>query len=258
MHKLKTTHPPRTEDGFTLIELMLAMGITLVVMVLASSLLASSFHIRSRENRRSLALADAQRALNIMTREIANTGFRLPPNLTYTSGAAQVAVPVNGIIPINSGVNSIRIIANLDDPGTGAATDPVIGPTEESEDVRFAMAVNNGTTYLARYDNNVTNNNTTVLADAIDSLNFYYYDERVTYSAATDANGRVNGTLTGVLNAAGAAEAEVAPALAKYIVIVVRIRLQAVGTPNVAGYQPESNVQLASDVGLRNTITNQY
>ncbi|MDQ3651532.1 MAG: prepilin-type N-terminal cleavage/methylation domain-containing protein [Acidobacteriota bacterium] len=258
MHKLKTPHSPCPEGGFSLIELMLAMMITLVVMVLASTLLAGSFRVRSREDRRSLALADAQRALNIMTREIANTGFRLPPDLTYASGAAQIALPVNGIIPINSNLNSIRIIANLDDPGNGAAADPVVGPTEESEDVRFAMAVNNGSNYLARYDNNVTNNKTTVLADAIDSLNFYYYDERVRYTAATDANGRVNGTLTGVLNAANAAEAEVAPALAKYIVIVVRVRLPAVGTPNAEGYQPESNVQLVSDVGLRNTTSSQY
>ncbi|HEY0725885.1 MAG TPA: type II secretion system protein, partial [Pyrinomonadaceae bacterium] len=60
------------EAGFSLIELILAMAITLIILGLSSTLLASGFYSRSREDRKSDAIADVQRAMNIMTREISN------------------------------------------------------------------------------------------------------------------------------------------------------------------------------------------
>src|SRR6186997_129533 len=88
----------RLERGFSLIELLIAMSITLTVMGLATGFLASSFNVRARENQTTDALADAQRALNIMTREIANTGF----------GMAN-----NGIVAADSNDTAIRVRANL-------------------------------------------------------------------------------------------------------------------------------------------------
>src|SRR5205085_9319088 len=41
--------------GFSLLGLMIAMGVTLVIMLLASSLVAGSFNIRNRENQRTEA-----------------------------------------------------------------------------------------------------------------------------------------------------------------------------------------------------------
>ena len=45
-----------------MIELLIAMTITISVMGLASSILAGAFKIRSREDRKSAAVADVQRA----------------------------------------------------------------------------------------------------------------------------------------------------------------------------------------------------
>src|SRR5687767_13147751 len=87
-----------TEGGFSLLELVVALVITMALMTAASTLLANALRMRTRENQKSDALADTQRAINIMSREIANTGF----NLTN-----------NGIVEADSGLNSLRIRANL-------------------------------------------------------------------------------------------------------------------------------------------------
>jgi hypothetical protein len=105
--------------------------------------------------------------------------------------------------------------------------------------------------YLVRYEKNATNT-TTVLANRIDSLIFRYYDEKVTYDTTIDASG--NCDITNVKNAAGADESEVSPGEAKFIVVAVAVTLPAVGTQGVEGYQPPSQVQLTSDVVLRNSI----
>src|SRR6266699_671789 len=73
---IKRNQPKTSVDaGFSLLELIITMAIMLVVMVGASTLLATSLRTRTRENLRSDALAAAQRALNIMSREIGNSGY---------------------------------------------------------------------------------------------------------------------------------------------------------------------------------------
>ncbi len=66
-----------SQAGFSLFELLIAMSVMVILMGLASSLLASAFKMRIRENQRTEALADAQRGLNLMSREIANSGYAL-------------------------------------------------------------------------------------------------------------------------------------------------------------------------------------
>ena len=84
--------------GFSLLELLIAMVVTISLMTIATTLLANALRVRTRENQKSDALADTQRALNIMSREIANAGFNLSNN---------------GIVATESGTNRIRIRANL-------------------------------------------------------------------------------------------------------------------------------------------------
>ena len=236
------------QTGFSIFELLISMVVTLVMMGLASTLLASSFKIRSREDRKSDAVADVQRALNIMTREIGNAGFRLPSGLNSVSS--------NGIVKGDSNNQSIRIISNLDgapDPATPDIADTsVTGP---NEDVKFLMYIDNdlGQRYLVRYDENATNK-TTVLANRIDSMVIRYYDEKVTYSTTVDSTTGVC-DITNVRNAAGSSESEVLPSAAKYLVIAVGVTLPAVGKRGTEGYQPPSQMQLTSDVVLRNSIT---
>ena len=234
------------ERGFSLIELVVAMGVTLTIMLLASTLLASSFKIRSREDRKSDAIADVQRALNIMTREIGNSGLKLP------GGLASVAA--NGIVAGDSDSESIRVVSNLNgmpDSANGYFEDTDV--TDADEDIKFLMYVDSalGQRYIVRYEKNSTNQ-TTVLANRIDSLVFRYYDEKVTYDTTINAAGACD--ITNVKNDAGTTESEVSPGAAKYVVIAVGVTLPAVGSPNTDGYQPPSQVQLTSDVVLRNSI----
>lgn len=138
--------------GFSLLELLIAMSITLAVMVAASTLLATSLRIRTRENTRSDALAAAQRALNILSREIGNSGYGLADN---------------GIIAADSNATSIRVRANLDNDTN--LNDP-------DEDVRYVFqgSPNN---VIVRFDNFVAApGNLVVLANNITSLTFKYYD----------------------------------------------------------------------------------
>ncbi|CAN5678226.1 hypothetical protein BH18ACI4_BH18ACI4_20200 [soil metagenome] len=233
------THCYRREAGFSLIELMVAMVITLVVMGLASTLLAGAFKARSREDRKSDGIADVQRALNSMTREIGNSGFRLPSGLAGVSS--------NGLVPGDTNTQSVRIISNLNgmpDPANPTVSDTVV--TDPDEDVKFLMYVDGAHRYVVRYDKNAATK-TTVLANRVDSLVIRYFDQKVTYDTTVNA-------VTGFSDITNVSKAEVSPAAAKYLVIAVGVTLPAVGTPNVEGYQPPSRVQLTSDVVLRNAI----
>lgn len=217
----------KRSGGFSLLELLIAMGITLTLMTAAATLLASALRVRSRENQKSDALADTQRALNIMSREIANTGF----NLTN-----------NGIVAADSSLNSIRIRSNMNrfdfsiDVNDASRAD-VIDP---GEDITYFINEAANTKYLARHDK--FGNGSTVLANRIDSMNIHYFDQKVTYTAPP------GGTDITDVSAAEVSEAE-----AKYIVISISVTLDAVGTPNTPGYQPPYSVLLCSDVALRNT-----
>jgi len=55
------------DGGFSLLELLIAMAITMALMTAATTLLANALRVRSRENQKSDALADTQRALTSMS-----------------------------------------------------------------------------------------------------------------------------------------------------------------------------------------------
>lgn len=221
--------------GFSLIELVIAMAITLTVMGIATTLIARSLKVRTRENKRTDALADAQRALNLMTREISNAGFRMK---------------TNGIVWQDSNDdNSIRILANLN-KYTGETDN---GVTEPGEDVKFFLADN--TQYLVRYDRNRPAGDLlqkTVLANRIYSLNVFYFDKRVNYTTGT-CDTPVTITTAGVSKLTNANIAK-----AKYIVLALCVDLPAEGTPGSPGYQPAAQTLLVSDVALRNADTLGY
>lgn len=214
--------------GFSLMELMIAMTVTLVVMGIATTMIAQSLRVRSRENRRSEALADTQRALNLMSREIGNAGFRMK---------------TNGIVWEDSNDDkSVRVVANLN-KYTGEVDG---GVTEAGEDVKFFIT--DEVQYLVRYDKNAPDPfQTTVLANRVYSMNVYFFDQDVDYTTGgCDAPVTVN--TPGVAKLAGANIAD-----AKYVVIALCVDLPAEGTPNSPGYQPASQTLLVSDVALRNS-----
>jgi prepilin-type N-terminal cleavage/methylation domain-containing protein len=214
--------------GFSLIELLIAMAITLTLMGVASTLLASSLNVRTRENQRSEAIADAQRALNNMTREIANTGFGLSNN---------------GIVSSDSSSSSIRVRANLNatlgETTSNAASD-------RDEDVKYMLYTDAGSSYIVRLDVN-TSAQEMILANRVDSLVIHYYADKAYYTSG-------NCDISNVTNAAGTSMSDVTQkSSAKYIVISLCVTLPQVSSPGAPGYQPASRVQLTSDVTLNNS-----
>lgn len=235
------------EAGFSLIELMVAMGITLFLMTMASKVLMQCFNVRTRENSRSAAIADVQRALNIVSREVASAGFGLTTNgvVGCTPGGA-----------CDSDDTSIRIRSNIN---RFDASPPDADTLDDSEDVKYFLNDSANTRYLVRYNVNAPVTKATVLDNRIDALQFYYYDRRVTYTTLPyDPDEPDDALITSVRNSANAAQAEVAPNLAKYVVVVVVVNLPAVGTPGTEGYQPETHEMLVSDVALRNNDLTNY
>jgi Tfp pilus assembly protein PilW len=223
--------------GFSLLELVIGMTITLVIMGMASTLIASALRLRSRENQKSDALADVQRGLNIMSREIANAGTNLS---------------TNGIVAADSSATSIRIRSNLNkfDTSVSALARGGIGvPGEDAfEDVKYFVNLAAGTEYLARYDEYTGNaNKGTVLANRIDSLRIHYFAQAVTYTAAPQDT-----------DISSPSSPEVAPDAAKYIVIAISVNLDPVGTFGSPGYQPGGHMLLVSDVTLRNAGLSTY
>jgi prepilin-type N-terminal cleavage/methylation domain-containing protein len=149
--KVRHSTQASTERGFSLLELVIAMFITLAVMAAATTLLATSLRTRGRENTRSEALASTQRALNIMSREIGNSGYGLADN---------------GIVLADSGTSSIRVRANLDNDSSLGGTD---------EDIRYVFQNPSGVTgSIVRYDNSGGGN--VVLATNISALVLTYFD----------------------------------------------------------------------------------
>ena len=216
------------EAGFSLIELMIAMAVTMVVTVLASSLIAGTLRTKVRESQRSEALADAQRALYVMSREIANSGFGLSNN---------------GIVEADSNSSSIRVRANLNAFDGQYSSSSV---TDSDEDVKYTLYSGSGNSYIVRLDVN-TGARTTILANRVDSLAIHYYADRIDYTQGT----------CDITPSGGAAEVT-SKTDAKFVVIALCVQLPEVGTSGSTGYQPASRVQLVSDVSLRNADLTNY
>jgi type II secretory pathway pseudopilin PulG len=211
------------ERGFSLLELLIAMTVTMVVTVLASNLIAGALKTRTRENQKAEALADAQRAVYVMSREIAATGFGLNGN---------------GIVAAHSNGTSIRVRANLN-ALDGQVTSN--GTSDADEDIKYLLHTDSaGASYIVRIDVN-TGARTTILANRVDSLQIRYYEDRIAYTVANCDIAPSNGA-TEVTNKGEAT----------FVVMALCVQLPAVGQPGSVGYQPASRVQLTTDIALRN------
>jgi prepilin-type N-terminal cleavage/methylation domain-containing protein len=147
------------ENGFSLLELMIAMTITLILMAIAATLFSGALGTRARESRRTDALTSAQAALNVMSREIANSGF----GLNY-----------NGIIAADSNAQRLHFRSNIVNTN-GVTCDP-------GEDVTYFFDA--GSQSIVRYDrypSSLTNCNTaagetSVVVNRISNVTFQYFD----------------------------------------------------------------------------------
>lgn len=218
---MKKPTSARRQQGFSLIELLIAMTLTLIVAGIAATLLAQSFRMRSREDIRSDAIADAQRALNIVSREVANSGFGLIDN---------------GLVAGDSDSGTIRIRANLNAYTLEPGNREVSNPDEDLKYLLYFDAAQNRR-YLVRLDAIVAQTNpdegTTVLANRLDAFELKYFD-----SAGTELN----------LVADPASIANTWK-----VRLTIGVTLPADGRQGDPGFQPQSSVQLTSDVVLRNS-----
>jgi prepilin-type N-terminal cleavage/methylation domain-containing protein len=220
----------KSAAGFSLIELIIGMTVLLIAMGAATRLLSASFSTRTRENLRTEALADAQRALNIMSHDIANSGFGL------LHGEPGSSVPDdNGLVIPDSALSSIRVRANIHND---AVSDPLIAGVRQmqtddpDEDVSYVLQPSGA---LVRWDNNSASNRA-VLANRITSLYFVYLDD----------------TGAGNLLPASSGGAPVAPTAAQ-ISSATRVRIDLMVRLPATHDAPSSVVRLSSDVTLRNS-----
>lgn len=146
MRKIKHTK----NKGFSLIELLIAMSITLILMGLASTLFAGALGMRTRESRKTDAITSARAALSALSREISNSGY----GLTY-----------NGIVAGDSNATKIHFRANLSNEDY--STDSI------GEDVTYFF--DQTTKSIVRYDPNTTPT-TSVIVNRISNVTFNYYD----------------------------------------------------------------------------------
>lgn len=226
----QAAHTVNKEAGFSIMELLVAMTVMIFITGAATTLLVSAFNVRGREDQRSEGTADARRALNIISREVASSGYQLPRGLTYAAPGGNQFVPVNGLIPEDCNATSITFVTNTNaqgefNPPSGVSADPpdfAIAGADEA--IKFQFVQDAGSNFLVRKD--LLTGDSLVLANRIDGVQFDYLD----------SNGNVAASI-------GQATA---------INIQVWVTLDPRGQAGSAGYQAPSQVTLSSRVSLRN------
>jgi len=195
------------QKGFSLLELMLAMTIMLVLMAIAATLFRSALGMRSRESRRTDALTSARAAINLMSREIANSGY---------------ALNYNGIITADSGEKRLRFRTNLDN--TDTMTD------DPNEDVMYYYEP--ATQSIVRYNRFPTSGATSpeisYVVNRISDVTFRYFD----YTGSNSTPQPLDGSATPTTNTSR-------------VRITITVRLDpAIGQPDNQTVQFTSDVTL--------------
>ena len=223
-------HAVKKEAGFSIMELLVAMVVMIFITGAATSLLVSAFNVRGREDQRSEGTADARRALNIISREVASAGYQLPRGLTYVAPGGNKFVPPNGLIPEDCDATSITFVTNtnaqgdFDPPGGISTAPPNYAIAGADEAIKFQFVQDGGNNFLVRKD--LVTGDSLVLANRIDGVQFDFLG----------SNGGVAPTISE----------------ARSINIRVWVTLNPIGQPGTAGYQAPSQVTLSSRVSLRN------
>lgn len=133
-----------------MIELLIAMTIMLALLALVSTVIAGALSTRQRESRRTDALTSSQAALNVISREVANSGYGLVNN---------------GLVIADSGQKKIHFRANIDNSNNTT--------NSPGEDVTYSYDA--ATESIIRYDPNGSPQ-TSVIVNRISDVTFQYYD----------------------------------------------------------------------------------
>ena len=211
------------ESGFSLIELIITLTITLTVLGLAFTLLAQALNTNVREDRQASVLSDSNQGLGRMAEELANAGFGLS---------------TNGIVAADSNEDQIRIRANLNSLMKQTTSNSV---SDRGEDVEFMLATNAaGETYLVRED--IALGTTSILASSVDNTDI-------------DGDGEGDGLNFVYLDSTSAV---VDPDQADRVNVTLRLRLPQVGVPGAVGYRPGVTKALTENIVIRNASLAAY
>ncbi len=221
---MKKVEKNNNKAGFSLLELMIAMTITLVLLGITTQLFSRALSARARESRHTDALTSAQAALNVMSHEIANAGYGIVVN-TASKRAS------NGIIIADSDQQKLHFRGNIQNVETSAnlATD------DPGEDLTYFF--DDDTNSIVRYDAHgidAATPLTSVVVNRISNVTFTYFDY-------------VGSNSTPTQNATPSANTG-------------RVRINVSVTLDAVQGQPNGTVQFTSDVTLRNSnyMLNQY
>ena len=213
----------KRQSGFSLIELSIAMVVMLMLLGIVSSLLSGAMSVRTRESRRTDALTSAQAALNILSREIANSGYGIG---TCANTDCSVMTGNNGIVLADSNAGRIHFRTNTSN--TGPRTVPtgstVMSTNLPGEDVTYFFDPD--TRSIVRYDPNGSPQ-TSVVVNKISEVEFAYFNYSGSSSSFTE-------TTTPTADTAR-------------VRITVTVELE-----NVVGQPDNQVVSFSSEVTLRN------
>jgi prepilin-type N-terminal cleavage/methylation domain-containing protein len=217
----------KTQSGFSLIELLVAMTVMLILLGIVSTILGRSMSVRSRESRKSDALASAEAALNVLSRELSNAGYGIYSGLVVDDPTSGLAT--NGIYLPDSNSSRVHFRANLTNTGgtSGSPGPTAVSTNDPGEDVTYFF--DSGTQSIVRYDPNGGGTGvpeTSVIINKISNVTFQYWD----YTGL--------GVLTGPNNAPSANTGR------------VTLTVTVVLDPVIG--QPNTSVTYTSDVTLRN------
>lgn len=156
-----------TESGFSVIELIFSMGLTLVILGVAVAAFSGALGSRERESSKTDAITSAQAALNIMTREIGNAGFGLKDE--------------NGLVYTDCTDKRLRFRANTVNSN---------GLTNSAgEDVSFYF--DTASQSVVRHDTNA--NVTSGIINRVSDVDFIYYNYQQDGSSTPGAAGPTTG-----------------------------------------------------------------
>lgn len=174
----KNSRQEKNNGGFSILELLISMTLTLILLGVISTAFAGALRTRDRESSRTDALTAAQAAINVMSREIANSGFGLS---------------TNGIIIGDSGYQKLHFRCNVDNSN--------LTTTDAEEDVTYYF--DSVSQSVVRYDSNT--GLTSGIINQISNVTFQYYDyvdsssTPTTGLTPTSNTGRVRITLTVIM-----------------------------------------------------------
>jgi prepilin-type N-terminal cleavage/methylation domain-containing protein len=207
----------KKEKGFSLIELIICLVITLVILGGAVAIFSRALSTRERESGRVDAITAAQAALSVMSREIGNSGYGLYQD--------------NGLVIADCTADKIRFRANVEnvDPSGGGAN-----TSQPGEDVVYLYDAPSQS--VVRFDRNAPNpagglGVTSGIINQVSNVDFVFHNYALDGSGFTSATSPVADTT--------------------HVTARVTINLY-VTLPDVTG-QPSGRIEkVSSDVTLRN------